>query len=234
MTSRETNRETSLVITFDTETTGLPLPKLPYGKYHKWWETRHYDSARLLELSWSVRQSDGSPVREKSYLVKPAGWSVAATEIHGITQDAADRNGIPVDRVLLEFMKDLHTCEYRVAHNAPFDVNVIASELYRLKKYDIAKHFATLTFQCTMVGGKVRYGKNLKLAVLHENLFKEKFAGAHRAAADVAACERCYFMLSRDIDTKTIASRTSDQQGAGIAGEEKKTDKAEEGKAEAT
>ena len=39
----------------------------------------------------------------------------------------ASQNGIDIQTVLDEFLKDLKSCEYIIGHNLKFDINVVAS-----------------------------------------------------------------------------------------------------------
>jgi DNA polymerase III epsilon subunit-like protein len=51
---------------------------------------------------------------------------------------------------------------------------------------------------CTVESTMQIKGHRLHLANLHEHLFGEKFAGAHRAMVDVEALTRCFIKLVQD------------------------------------
>lgn len=199
-------------LTFDTETIGFPSPKLAFGRHHHPSKTECYNSARLLEISWRVRDDSGHLVKSKSMLIKPSGWKVAATEIHKITQEKADREGIEVKRVLLEFWSDAKICQKIVGHNVNFDMNVVCSEFYRMGLTSIARAFARLNFQCTMYGGKLLYQKNHKLNDLHKVIFGGHFDNAHRAEADTIATERCFYMMVTGVDTFAIDNQEKKEE----------------------
>jgi DNA polymerase III epsilon subunit family exonuclease len=98
-------------VAFDTETTGLQ------------------DTDRLVELA-AVRFRGGQVEAEWSALVDP-GVPIppAATAIHGLT-DADVRGHASAEEVLPSFLDFVHGAAL-VAHNAPFDLRVLALELLR-------------------------------------------------------------------------------------------------------
>jgi hypothetical protein len=91
---------------------------------------------RLLHLGWAVGGPDGQ-CTAKERLVKPCGFHVAlsATAAHGISQERASQEGLPLEAVLAEFLDDVAAVHARggraVAHHIEFDAGVIANELAR-------------------------------------------------------------------------------------------------------
>ena len=99
-------------VAFDTETTGL---------------SRHSD--RVVELA-AIKFRNGVVIDEKRWLIDPQmPIPAAATRVHGITdQMVKDAPHFPrVMRQFVVFMDDA----VLLAHNAPFDVGIIHSELSR-------------------------------------------------------------------------------------------------------
>src|SRR5690606_26610148 len=101
----------------------------------------------------------------------------------------------PILAVIKLFIADLQRCEYLVAHNMSFDMNVVGAEMIRLgvtspKKLEKICTMKTSTSFCGLPRNKWP-----KLEELHEKLFGEKFEDAHDALADVRACARCFFEL---------------------------------------
>lgn len=96
--------------------------------------------ARIVELGWALVTADtSSVVWRKSFRVLPENFTIAprAIECHKITQEAAQRTGSPLQKVLEEFVTDVTnlidgTQTFKLAaHNFEFDANIILEELGR-------------------------------------------------------------------------------------------------------
>lgn len=139
-------------IVFDTETTGLPI--MCHGHIidvEK--KLSNYDHARLLQLSWAVYDIDGKLIKVEDHYVKPIGYRVGATEIHGITQEIADA-GEQYEDVVKLFYNDFITVEHMFGHNVAFDINIMKSEMIRHKQEKYIKSFDKVNFHCTATIGK--------------------------------------------------------------------------------
>lgn len=193
-----------MILFVDTETTGLPLDySAPPSATSMW--------PRLVEISWLLYDEDGNEVESASYIIFPSGFRIPeeATLKHGISDDRARSEGVPLEYVLRKFYGALCRAELLVGHNIGYDVAIIAAEFYRLTiPRGAIKRLLGHPTTCTMRsstefcalpksfpgGGEYKWPK---LEELHEKLFGEVFTGSHRAAADVAATARCYFELRR-------------------------------------
>ena len=114
-------------IFLDTETTGLPKRwDAPISDINNW--------PRVVQLAWQLHEDNGVLISNKSYLIKPTDFDIPfeSEKVHGISTMLASQNGRDIQTVLDEFLKDLKSCEYIVGHNLKFDINVVASELFRL------------------------------------------------------------------------------------------------------
>ncbi len=192
-----------LLLFFDTETTGVPRDRwAPFSNTRNW--------PRVVQLAWAIHDPDGARVSAEEHLVKPEGFHIpsAATRVHGITTTAARERGEPLGEVLGRFLAALGPpVSALVAHNALFDRNVVAAELYRLghSEEQIRSEFLGRTSRCTMEESKAfcclpgHYGKYKAptMAELHQRLFGKKVPPLHTALADVDACARCFFELRR-------------------------------------
>jgi DNA polymerase-3 subunit epsilon len=149
---------------FDTETTGLPKQRNRSATEdpNNWPEP--------VSISWIVTQ-DSKILRAKSYIVKPGGWTIPeeSVQIHGIPQDLAVAQGLDLNTILGEFIRDLRSVDVVVAHNLDFDKNVMTAASIRLK-HDHALLWPQLEF-CTMESSRVL----CKIPLLSQNaLFKFK------------------------------------------------------------
>jgi DNA polymerase III epsilon subunit-like protein len=185
-----------MYIVFDTETTGLPIS---------------YDAApsdvdnwpRVVQVAWETFDHRGRKIDRHCHIVRPEGFTILkeAVEIHGISTSIAKRAGVPVAQVLRAFTEALGGASVAVAHNFKFDAGVLGAEYHRLGKRPQFRRkiqvctMQTATHYCALPGP---YGfKWPKLSELYLELFRKRLKDAHDAAADVAACSRCFFELKR-------------------------------------
>ena len=198
------------ILFFDTETTGLPLDyDEPYTNVKNW--------PRLVQLSWILEDTETNEVTEHDFIIKPSGFIIpfAATKIHHITHGWAERNGKPIVSVLYKFELDILKADLLVGHNIQFDLNIVAAEFYRLKKYNecvlaprtinkILKIFFAKPTRCTMKEGanytkiEVPYKDEYKwpkLAELYRYFYGKDFKGAHNALDDIRATRDCFWQM---------------------------------------
>ncbi len=181
---------------FDTETTGLPKNyNAPISDTSNW--------PRLVQLSWIMADEDANILSKKDFIIKPNGFVIPkeSSEIHGITTDKAEREGFDLSYVLDIFDKGLIQADILVGHNIDFDINVLRSELYRLKRNDyICQKERLCTMKATVDYCKIisRNGyKYPKLQELYRKVFSRDFEDAHNSAADIQATLECYFELKK-------------------------------------
>lgn len=179
----------------DTETNGLGTlggPRPPVGRQ---------TTPRMLELAYLLVSGDGRVDHTFSSLIVPDGFRVSepARAIHGITAERARREGIPSHEAVASFLETAGKARVIVAHNARFDLAVIAGEAERLGLASTALH---RPWYCTMRGGVTVSGDRKRpggpsLSELHIALFGVEPPIRHRAQADAEACARCFFELRR-------------------------------------
>ena len=180
---------------FDTETTGLPTDwKAPISDLNNW--------PRLVQIAWTHCDNSGNIISESDYIVKPQGFIIPddAVNVHGISTERANNEGIALQTVLNEFSIAISQSSFLVAHNMKFDERIVGAEFLREnienQLLDIPK-ICTMELSvdyCRLPG---RYGKYKwpSLADLHCKLFGVDFEEAHDAAVDVRACTSCLFEL---------------------------------------
>ena len=192
---------TSLV--FDTETTGLVKDKLP---------PEHPDQPRLVQLALVQLDDDLNVIQKVSVIVKPDGFIIPAqaSDVHGITQEKAERYGLPIKSVLSVFNQMCLQSVRLVAHNLKFDQLLIRSETARNKVLD---RTLAMDVYCTMeesrdrvaipptekmvAAGMTQY-KNPSLAEAYKHFTGEDLVGAHDAIVDVMATIEVYRHVKGD------------------------------------
>jgi len=160
-------------VIFDTETTGLLLPKAaPLEK-----------QPRIIELGIIVVQ-DGELKEMHNWLINPEQEiSAEITKITGITNE--DLVGKPTFKELLPAISEVFAgSDLGIAHNAPFDVGMVSNELLRCQHEGFPWPTETL---CTIAEYRHLFGKRMKLLDLYERILGKPLAQTHRANEDAMA-----------------------------------------------
>ena len=179
----------------DTETTGLPPRRVP-PQYSTEWER-----CRVVQLAWRVYELRGecpSLLESGNFLVNPQGAFTIpeqAEKIHGISTAKATELGVSFGDVLIPIITRLMSeTTLVVAHNTEFDVNVIASELYRNGHEDLGDRFTIKPSHCTMKNNTRRGERWPRLRDLYIRVFGREPEGTlHDAETDVQVCSDIYF-----------------------------------------
>lgn len=170
---------------YDTETTKLSPPSLAPLKEHP----------KVIEFYGCVVDLDvGDVIEELEFLCHP-GEKIdkKITEITSITNEMLEgkppfREYAPAVRKLIE------TSTAVAAHNLSYDYGVINAEFLRIGTAPIIWPDIRI---CTVEVTEHFKGFRLNLSGLHEHLFGQPFAGAHRARVDVEALARCCVELRK-------------------------------------
>ena len=180
---------------FDTETTGLPRNwNAPITEIENW--------PRMVQLSWLYYNENGKLISEIDHIVKPESYTIplAASRLHGITTEIAQKTGTSLQSILNEFTIAIDKADIIIAHNMNFDEKIIGAEMIRA---NIKSNFFNKHRICTMkstknlckIAGKKGY-KWPKLSELNSFLFTvDNYKDAHNASVDVAICAKCFFKL---------------------------------------
>lgn len=186
-----------MYLIFDTETTGLPkFFNAPITDTDNW--------PRCIQIAWQLHDEYGRLIEHKDYLVKPKGFDIPydSEQVHGISTHLANNQGVELDFVLTEFNKALEKTKFIIGHNIEFDLNIMGCEFYRKNHPTKMLEMPFLDTKTEETANLVQIpsGKKFKwptLSELYEYLFKESFAEAHNATADVEATTRCFLELVR-------------------------------------
>ena len=187
---------------FDTETT---------GKIVDW--KRPVDTSNnfpsIVQIGYAAYTDYGQQILTCNKLIKPAGWEISeeAEQVHGISQQMCEQEGILIKDALTSFLAIANYSNEIIAHNYDFDSKVIASTLLKTGAKYTPERFFKKPFTCTMkssvdyceLPNQNGYSdfKWPKLEELYQILFNKTFEGAHDALVDVIACAECYFELKR-------------------------------------
>ena len=193
------------VLVFDTETTGL-IPKK---------SKTLADWPHIVQLSCIFIDLDKlDEMYVDNFIINPeVDIPKVTSDIHGITNEIAKRDGIAIRDVLLRLTAWLDEADVLVAHNLSFDKRIIEKELERLdypNYFNVKKHEVYDTMKegkniCNIVVMNKRghgFIKYPKLIELYNYLFKPKedcieLTNAHNAIYDVLMTLRCYIEMNK-------------------------------------
>ena len=206
------------ILTFDTETTGLPEKDASIYNINKW--------PHIIQLSYILYDSYDNNVIIKNHYIKinkQIDISNESYEKHKIVYDFLDKNGIPIIDALKEFNDHLDNCDIVVGHNLSFDKRMIFVECLRNKvnqnftKFKGNKKFVKNEF-CTMKNTKefcniinttknnLNYLKSPSLSELYIKLFPndELPNELHNSLVDILCTFRCYLKFDYNVDIMEI------------------------------
>jgi DNA polymerase III epsilon subunit-like protein len=172
------------LLIFDTETTGLPKTREPAVIGPGNWP-------HIVSFAWVVVDtSDFRTISSEYYIIKPR-WIIPedSIKIHGITQEKAEAEGIPLSTVIQKFLETDH--DKLVAHNIHFDYNVLINAvLWDLRLAippDLKPMFCTMETMKHVMRLPFANGRGIKppkLSELYEYTMKKPAQGMHNALID--------------------------------------------------
>jgi DNA polymerase-3 subunit alpha len=177
----------------DTETNGLPnMTNIRYGDYPLYTNINKYDTARVIQLSFMLCDKNLNEIEMHDYIIKRENYEINNYEFHNITNEISDK-GYDFNYVINILMKTLEKCQYIIAHNINFDINVIRSEFYRRNNIDYIKEINKYKQICTVkqfkyiVNAKNKYDKikDPSLKELFHFAFNKELECAHNSKYDV-------------------------------------------------
>lgn len=170
---------------FDTETTGLISNR----------KLKLKQQPHVIEFYGCFADlKKGKVISEYNTFIKPPDPSLVTpeiTRITGITYDEHLKDAPAFSEVVGDIFGRVQKAPILIAHNLSFDKEMLDIEAERLEK----KIKWPKKLLCTVEQTINIKGFRLNLSGLHEHLFGEPFAGAHRAKIDTAALMRCCVKL---------------------------------------
>lgn len=161
----------------DTETTGLPTTRKGPT------DLPTYDTCRLVSVGIVEFDDSGEEIGNFHMLVKPEGYIITGTDIHGISDKDCHEHGIPFQEVYDNLQFILEGDPLIVGHNLQFDMNVLLSECHRAG----LEPFPFRNTNCTLELCKKILKKSMKLGPLYKHLTGESLIDAHSAVPDARA-----------------------------------------------
>ena len=175
-------------ISFDTETTGLPLNNCKDYK-----NLKGFSSCRLVSIAVVSYSEDHQELDSWHYLIKPEGFQVTATEIHGITHEMAVENGKSFSEVYSHLFRIFSQSPLVIAYNIQFDLNVLKSEIFRRDLNMLPEKY--VPFCVCKMAKNMNGGRSIRLGAVYKNLVGHELVGWHGALADARACAIVYKLI---------------------------------------
>ena len=94
------------------------------------------------------------------YIIKPKKFTINNSYIHGITQKKAQKDGFRLGKLLNNegLGYAIQNCDILIGHNVIFDLNILMSEVHRIKFKNTLKCLKDIydkeRYICTKVNGK--------------------------------------------------------------------------------
>lgn len=176
----QVNLQMYLII--DTETTGLP-GKLS-GEPTTWiyQNTARFAAFRAIQFAALLVDAEFNEVARWCYLLNtPVVCSAGALRVHKITDARRAVEGVSVGVVADMLATTLPQATHVIAHNALFDIELVAHEMYAAGRGEVLEMLHAKEYTCSMQ----IFGKK-KLGVLYKAAFARDF-DAHDALADCVA-----------------------------------------------
>lgn len=183
----------SLILFYDTETTGLPLFDQP---------SEDQRQPHIVEFAATLVDADTRASVASVHLVaRPDGWEIPdeVAALHGLTTDRARRIGVD-ERLIVQTALDLaRLADCRVGHSEGFDARIVRIGLKRFGFGDaIADEWKAMHAECTAVLAKPHVPgckRFPKLGEAYRVLVGRELEEAHTAKADAIACAELYWAI---------------------------------------
>lgn len=191
------------IIFFDTETSGFIKKALKPDDPAQAW---------CVQIG-AILATEEETLEELNIIIQANGreMNYHAEQIHGISVERADAEGLPEVEAAEAFGILLRKADMIVCHNYDFDwayvLQMMERNLDALSDEARSAFYLDLPSFCTMKDKKIKKYVNAKnkngkikwpkLVEVHEKLFNKAFDDAHDAFADIKATARSYFELCK-------------------------------------
>ena len=222
---------------FDTETTGLPsreiTPPMP-NNIHLW--------PHIVQFSYIIYDTDKDDSSKPSKIVTLKDYIIqmkpgiiipeVTSNIHGITNEISQVNGVDIELVLEEFITHIEDVDLIVAHNYQFDKNMTCAEILRLpgdtsielkKKHhsfevmrNMSRYYCTCEKSRTTCKIKAinksgkEYTKSPSQTELCEFFFGFRPLDMHNSLNDITICLLNFHKLYFDRDIRKESTKLND------------------------
>lgn len=194
----------SLMLAYDTETSGLPLFDQP---------SEDPRQPHIVQLAACLVDLDTRhTLASIDVIIRPEGWVIPddVAAVHGITTERAQDLGVSESMALGMLLELWADGRPRVAHNESFDARIVRIALMRYEDGPLADRWKAGRAHCTqalstqvlklpptqkMLAAGRRHHKSANLSEAYKHFTGRDLENAHSAMADVQACISVYFAI---------------------------------------
>lgn len=194
---------------YDTETDGLNVEGVPSNDPRQ---------PHLVSITAILDDADGNELDRYFTYIKPVGWKIderleienpkkpgtmmkTAFAIHGITNQKATDEGVPLDEAMGPIVALAARAEILSAFNHFFDFKMLKISCAQMSNPDTGATIRAMleakSAICTMDSARKHLGAGrwIKLTDAHQRLLGSAFDGAHGSTADCEAHRRIFYHL---------------------------------------
>lgn len=173
-------------IFIDVETNGLP-ERFGFGY------EGNYDKVRIVQMGWIITNKDNDILLSKCHIIKlEPGVPMKKTDIHGITMEQNQKDGVPFVEVYNELLKDINNNNVKLilSYGIDFDWNSLSNECskHMINIFDNCSKICIMEMAKNYLG--VQHG--IKLEQLNNLLYNEDIKQKHNALDDSKMALKCY------------------------------------------
>jgi DNA polymerase-3 subunit alpha len=197
------------ILFLDTETTGIPqncVKNVAKESSYPDYKSNDYDNSRIIQIGWSHQTNfnyENIVNNTTGVYIKPNNFIINNSDLHGITKDFADENGLESKSIFYIFGETICNSDYIIGYNIYFDIYLLLSEFHKLNmnKY-IEKLLKMKEEKKILCIGELskQYKKYKNFSMpsqkyIFREIFKKNLNGVHNAICDINATIQltCYF-----------------------------------------
>ncbi len=166
----------------------------------------YYNEARIIQIGWLyLKDFDYTyeilPKNINDKIIKPNKFEIKNSNIHGITNEYALKNGYKIKTILKKIEKNIIECDYIFGYNIFFDIAILLNEMHRSKMYECIYKILDLIENKKIIcigvlsslyakpRGWTKYYKYQipKQIQVYENCFNKKIQNLHNAKFDTCS-----------------------------------------------
>ncbi len=175
----------------DIETSGIPQ-KTNSGKTYP----------EILQIAWVLTNKNGLILRKNSFIIDtPFIRNNESSKFVNIDFKTARKVSFSINYVLEKLTKDIDLCDYIVAHNIEFDLEILEhyyNKIYGVNPFETKKTICTMKSTTNFCKIPNNYGyKYPTLSELFYKLYNYQLNNSHNAEIDVLHTLKCFKKLQR-------------------------------------
>jgi DNA polymerase III epsilon subunit-like protein len=154
-----------------------------------------FEFARLVALNYEIGYRENNKfvcTKKVRSIIKPRAMFITeeSIKIHNITMEEANKNGLEIESVLENFLKDLSDVSILISHNIEFHLKTLMAEYVRYNK--------PFNFNNLIIIDTISFYHNIqypRLNTLFNSLFEKK-----KPVSNIEMIKQCFLKLYSDYE----------------------------------